>query len=106
MNSITQTTTTIEAAAKILKDPALPDVACNVLRLNRVVEDKPPGEPCPKRYYTAAQRQQGVGLHVAVAPLRAYIWARQNPVLAVGIGVGAVALIYSLGFAAGKRRFR
>jgi hypothetical protein len=92
----------VQAASKVIQDPALPEITCNILRLNRVIEGKTPGPPCTKQRYTPAQKKRGVGLHLAVAPLRAAVWARSNPALAIGVGVGAVGLLVGIGYWLGK----
>lgn len=94
----------LQAAAKVIQDPALPEVTCNILRLNRAVEGKNPGPPCQRHVYTQAQKKRGVGLHLAIHPLRGYTWARQNPALAIGLGASAIALIFGLGYMLGERR--
>lgn len=88
---------TIDAVAKITEDPALPEVACNVLRLNRVTEGKS-APPCSRRVYTAADRHKGVGLYAALPPLRAFVWTRQHPVAAVAVGAGVVGGLVALGY--------
>jgi hypothetical protein len=92
------------AASKVIEDPALPEIACEVLRLNRVVSHQNPGLPCQRRVLTEADKRKGVGLYLAREPLRAYIWARQNPALAIGIGLGVVGIIGAIGYAIGRRR--
>jgi hypothetical protein len=93
----------IDAASKIIEDPALPETACNVLRLNRAVEGKETGKPCNRRIYTALDRQRGVGLHLTLAPLRAATWAHENPVAALAIGAGVVGGLVGLGYWLGRR---
>lgn len=91
------------AASKIIEDPALPEIACEVLRLNRVVARQDPGLPCPRRVLTEEQKRKGVGLHLARRPLRAYVWARQHPGAAWGIGLGVVLAIGLVGYSIGRR---
>ena len=94
---------TILAVSKVVEDPALPEIVCEVLRLNKVVAGQPAGPSCPRRVLTAAQKSKGVGLYVAREPLRAYIWARQNPALAWGAGLAVVGLIGLVGYTLGRR---
>lgn len=94
---------TLDAAGKVVSDPALSDVACHLLRLNKITEGKPPGPPCLRRVYTKAQKEKGIGLYMAVKPLRAFIWARQRPAAAIAIGVGAVGALVGLGYLLGRK---
>lgn len=94
----------VEAVSKVIQDPALPEVTCHLLRLNKLTEGRPPGPPCTRRSYSAAQRRQGVGLTLAVRPLRAAVWARENPVAAVAVGAGAVGALVGVGYLIGRRR--
>jgi hypothetical protein len=93
---------TLEAVSKVVLDPALPEVACNVLRLNHVIEGRPAGIPCSRKVYTADQKRKGVGLYMAVTPLRIVTWARENPAVAIGVGAGVISLIFGLGYIWGK----
>jgi len=85
----------IKAATKVIEDPALTEVACNVLRLNRIVEELPPGPPCPRREYTDSEKRRGVGLYQVVGPIRAYSWYFKNrvPLALIGGVVLAVSLV-------------
>lgn len=94
----------IQAASKVISDPALPEITCHILRLNNVVAGKNPGPPCPRTAYSPAQKRQGVGMHLATKPLRAAVWARRHPAVAIGIGVGVVGLFVGIGYAMGKRK--
>ena len=96
--------TALQAASKVLVDPALPEVSCHVLRLNKITKGKHPGPACAKVRYTASQKATGVGLARVVKPLRAAVWARQNPVVAVGIGAGVVGLIWWVGYRMGSSK--
>ena len=95
---------TVKAASKIIEDPALPAVTCEVLRLNRVVEGKSPGPSCSRRVFTAAEKRKGVGLHLAVQPLRIATWARANPALAIGGAAAVVGGLVWIGYAMGRKR--
>ena len=101
--SIDNLGTTIDAVSKVVEDPALPEVACNILRLNEATEGKQVSPPCVRRSYSAAQRRQGVGLYMAVVPLRAATWARQHPITAVAVGIGVVGGLIGLGYYLGRR---
>lgn len=94
----------IQAVSKIVEDPALPEVTCHVLRLNKVTEGQNPGLPCTRKVYTLAEKRKGVGLARVVTPLRAAVWARQNPLLAGAIGVASVGALVGLGYYLGKGR--
>lgn len=94
---------TILAVSKVVEDPALPEVVCEVLRLHNVTKGLPPGPSCPRRVFTEADKRKGVGLYVAREPLRAYVWARQNPGMAWGAAMVAVGLIGLVGYTLGRR---
>jgi len=96
----------IQAAAKVVEDPALPEVTCNVLRLNKIAEGKDTGGPCARVRYSAAQKRKGIGLHAAVMPLRVTVWARANPTLAVVAGAGVVGGFVALGYYLGTKERR
>ena len=94
----------VQAASKIIQDPALPEVTCNVLRLSKVVEGRNAGPPCSRKTYSVQDRRKGVGLHLVVTPLRAAVWARKNPVLAAGAGVAVVGLLVGIGYHLGRKK--
>jgi hypothetical protein len=94
-------TTAVQAAAKVLEDPALPEVTCQVLRLNALASNRP-SPVCPAQRYTLAQKQKGIGLHLAVTPLRIAVWARMHPLLATAVAGGSVLGLVGLGYALGK----
>lgn len=94
----------IIAAAKIGEDPALPEVTCLILRMNRITEGRPLGPSCPKQTYTEAQKKRGIGLTSAVAPLRAAVWAREHPIAALGVGAALIGSVALIGYYAGKGR--
>jgi hypothetical protein len=85
--------TKVSAGIAVAKDPALNELACLVLRLQAVTEGTDPGPKCPKRTYSAAQKMKGVGLYQAIPPLRAWLWVRENPILAAAAGAGVVVSI-------------
>ena len=92
----------VEAASKVIEDPYLPEVTCHLLRLNRISRGENPGAPCSRTVVTAAQRGKGVGMGIAAKGLRVFAWARTNPGLAIGVGVGAVGLVFGLGYLVGR----
>jgi hypothetical protein len=92
----------LQAASKVIQDPALPEIICHVLRLNKITEGKSPGPVCAKINYTAAQKRTGLGLARVTKPLRAAVWARQHPAVAAGIGAGVVGFIWFVGYRMGK----
>lgn len=94
----------VQAASKVVADPALPEVTCHVLRLNRVTEGLNPGAPCVKKKYSVAEKKQGIGLHLATQPLRIAVWAKQHPSVAIGVGLGLVGVIWGVGYTMGRRR--
>ena len=93
---------TVLAAARVIEDPALPEVTCQVLRLHTIAAGQPVGAPCKRIVITDTDKRKGIGLYAARDPLRAYVWARQHPLLATLVGVGIVGGLYYLGYSAGK----
>jgi len=92
----------IAAVSKVVQDPALPEVTCHVLRLNKMAEGRDPGPPCARPSYVG--KKGGIGLALAVAPLRAAVWAREHPVLAGGISLAVVGALVGVGYYMGKKR--
>jgi hypothetical protein len=95
----------IQAASKVVEDPYLPEVSCHILRLNRIAKDQNPGAPCP-RTTVSPHTKKGIGLSAAAKPLRAWVWARENPIVAVAAGTSVIGLIWGLGYYSGKKRRR
>jgi len=94
----------IDAGIALARDPALIEFSCELIRLSDLIEGDKPDPPCKRRVYTAADKKRGVGLAYALPPLRAVIQARQNPGLAVAIGVGVVGTLVYAGYLLGRRR--
>lgn len=92
----------ILAASKVVEDPALPEVGCHLLRLNKAARGLPVGPPCASAIYP--KRGLGVGLSRAVKPLRALVWARTHPITSSAMVSGAVGLLVLLGYYIGRRR--
>ena len=88
---------TVQAAAAVSQDPALSEVVCHVLRLNAITEGRNPGPVCPRRRYSPAEKQKGIGLYLAAKPLRVAVWIRQHPAVAVAGAAGVLGLVYFLG---------
>lgn len=93
----------IAAAAKVIEDPALPEITCHVLRLNKLTEGKDPGGTCARRAYTEQEKQKGIGLTVLAKPLRLAVWTRQNPILAGLIGASVAGAFIGIGYLWGKK---
>lgn len=93
---------TVEAAARVIEDPALPQITCHVLRLNRIARSGDPGPACPPLALSAAQKQRGIGLYLVDPLLRGAVWTRQNPAAAVGLVAGVVGLIGYVGYRLGR----
>lgn len=92
----------VEAAARLVEDPALPEVACQILRLEKIHHGESPGSPCPLTVVTKSAAGKGVGLSAATTPLRAFVWTQEHPVAAWSLIVGAVGLIWAIGFSSGR----
>lgn len=94
----------VQAVSHVAVDPALPQVVCHVMRLKAITNRQNPGSPCPPLALSAQQKTQGVGLYVIEPPLRAFVWARENPAVAVAVVAGVVGLIGFVGYSIGKGR--
>ncbi len=92
----------LRAGAKILEDPYLPEVACEVMRLSDIEGGKPAGARCPPTRVTAKMKK-GVGLRYAVKPLRALIFHKQNPWVVPVVLLGTLGAIFYLGYTMGKK---
>jgi hypothetical protein len=90
------------ATARVVEDPYLPEVACQLLRLNAIERGMAPGGSCAKTTRRAVPGK-GIGLRYVAKPLRAAVWARQNPLAAAAVVGGAVFLIGYIGYAMGKK---
>lgn len=93
----------IQAASKIAEDPFLPEVICQILRLNKISAGQDPGPACPPTMVSAGREGKGIGLSVAVSPLRAFAWSRAHPIPAMAAAIGAVGAVFLLGYFTGRR---
>ncbi len=94
-------TTATQAAIKIIDDPHLPEVACQVLRLNKIEEGKPLGTPCakiPKNYKPG----QGIGLRYAAGPLRVFVKSREKPWLTYIVIGSTFGVVFLAGYMVGR----
>ncbi len=82
----------INAAQKILEDPALPEVSGLVLKLHSLQQNAPakPGQPAPAT-------QKGIGLSKIVKPLRAYVYSQEHAWVIPAVIGGIIALPFVLG---------
>lgn len=93
------------AATKIAEDPHLPEVTCQVLRLNAIEKGQKPGPACA-RVPKAAGVGRGIGLRYAAGPLSVFVKTREKPWLipvVVGSLIGGVFLLGYMAGAGGKR---
>ena len=88
------------AVAKVVEDPHLPEVACQVLRLNAI--ERGVSTPSCTIVPVAHQPGKGIGLRSVVKPLRLFVKAKENPPLAFLVGAGVVGTIFLLGYKSGK----
>jgi hypothetical protein len=96
----------IQAAGKVIEDPYLPEISCHLLRLNKITRGVPAGPPCPRTAVSPTARPKGIGLSTAAKPLRAWVWAKENPIIAAAAGASIVGLIWGVGYRMGKKRKR
>ena len=95
---------TLKAALEIIEDPYLPEVVCHVSRLARIERGERPGSACIEATVSPAVANRGIGLRLAIKPLRAVVWARLHPLLASAIGISFVGALVGIGIAIGKGR--
>jgi hypothetical protein len=94
---------TLKAGMAVIEDPYLPQVACEVLRLNAIQEGRRPGPKCPAPRNPSSKK--GVGLSYAVKPLQAFVYARQRPWIVPAAILGVVGLSFAAGYwARGRKR--
>mgnify|MGYP001559931932 FL=1 len=77
---------TLDATKALLDDPALPEVASLVIKLNKI---EPGGI--------------GIGLKRVVPPLRLYVKTRENPWLGYAIIAGIIGGPFLLGYLFGRK---
>jgi hypothetical protein len=97
---------TFKAGVKILEDPYLPQLACEIVRLNRIQAGLNPGKSCPAPRFVDPTR--GIGLEDVVTPVRAFQFYKQHPlIVAAGAAtfvVGIFTVVAWLGYRARGRR--
>lgn len=93
--------TTLEAATKVLQDPHLSQLTCEVLRLSKAQKGEDPGPPCAP---TVATKQAGVGLSLAILPVKALTYQKRHPWFLPVVGVGIVGFVMLIGYAIGRSR--
>lgn len=92
-----------EATIAVADDPHLSEVACQVLRLSAIQKGAKLGPTCP-RIPLNRSPGKGIGLRHAVGPIRLAVKVREKPWVAV-LAVGStVALVFALGYGAGRRK--
>lgn len=90
-----------KAAAAIATDPHLPEVTCQILRLQKIEGGKNPGPSCP-RISTKASPGTGIGLRYATGPLRLFVKTREHPWI-LPVAVAAIlGTAFAVGYVLGK----
>jgi hypothetical protein len=70
----------IAAVKGLAQDPYLAETACQLRRLKNLNARLPPGPACGRTVLKSpADLQKGLGLRYVVTPLRAAVFAKQNP---------------------------
>lgn len=101
---IAQALPIVNAAQGVLQDPALGEIVCQTTRLSRITDGREPGARCKKTVITAQNKNDGLGLSSALPGLRAFVWIRENPVLASATITAALGMFWFWGFSVGHRR--
>jgi hypothetical protein len=96
----------IEAGARVAEDPYLPEVTCHILRLDKITDGLAPGPRCLKTVATKAHKDRGIGMESAAGPLRAFVWYKEHPAIVAALGLGAVGLVWYLGYSMGRKKRR
>lgn len=81
----------------LLEDPALPEVAGLVMRLQRTEN----GGRAPS---SSSGGGRGIGLRNAVLPLKFYVAAKEQPILGYAVVVGILAIPFIAGYLTGRSR--
>jgi hypothetical protein len=98
-SALSTVTGAIGTAASAVNDPYLPETICHVRQMSELENGGRVVTTCAK---TADGLRGGIGLRKFVKPLRAYVYAEQNPwVYPVAIGA-AVGVPLLLGYLLGK----
>lgn len=93
----------LKLGADFATDPALKEFMCLAKRARHVFKGQQAGPSCPRFSYTTRQKDQGVGLHKILEPMRAATWAREHPVQSIAIGLGVVGLFVGIGYYLGGK---
>lgn len=88
----------LTAGTKVLQDPYLSQLTCEVLRLAKAQKGENPGPPCAR----TAAAPGGVGLNVAILPVKALTYQKQHPWFLPVVGVGVVGVFVLIGYAIGR----
>ena len=91
----------LEAGTKVLEDPHLQQLSCEIVRLSKANAGQNPGPPCARVVTTS---RAGVGLGVAVLPVKALTYQAQHPWFLPAVGVGVVGIFVLIGYALGTAR--
>ncbi len=83
----------------VVKDPYLPELTCQVLRLAALERGQNPGPPCVR---TKAAGTGGIGLRYALVPVRLAVKVREQPIVTPLVVGGVVAGIFALGYLTGR----
>lgn len=97
-------TEALKYGQRIVNDPYLPEVVCELNRISRLEEGLSAGASCRRTRATPAQIRAGAGLRHLPGPLRLFAFHQQNPwVLPVAIGTLLAGLAVG-GYYVGSRR--
>lgn len=88
----------VGTVGNIASDPYLPEVTCLVGELSALRHGQTP-TPCGK---TQRGLPGGVGLEDAVTPLRAYVYAKQNPWVFPVAVLAILGVPFLVGYSIGK----
>lgn len=88
----------VGTVGSIASDPYLPEVTCLVGELSAIKRGQVP-TPCAK---TQPGLPGGIGLSDAVLPLRAYVYAKQNPWVVPAAIAAIFGVPFLLGYTFGK----
>lgn len=99
VNALSTVTGAVGTAASVTQDPYLSETICHVQQL---AENEKTGKITTVCAKTPDGRTGGIGLRKVVKPLRAYVYAEQNPWVYPAAAAVAIGVPFLLGYLMGK----
>lgn len=96
----------LQATKYILEDPALPEIATQVIKLHNLQQNATYYKTissAPKALHGPPGVVPGIGLRDIVTPLKMYVKFKEQPILGYAALAGVLAVPFLLGYFVGKR---